>query len=189
MSPTPSPFRRLGTDYDERILPSIINEVAKAVVARFNASELITQRELVSAQVRRELEERAGRFNILLEDVAITHLTFSAEYSRAVESKQVAEQDAQRAAYIVQGAKAEKETIVTRAKGRAEATSLIGNAMKQNPAFTKLRRLDAAKEIAGSIVGGQNRVYLDAESLLLNLGVAEDQVKSKEKKWWTGYLW
>ncbi len=82
-------YQRLGKNYDERILPSIMNECAKAVVARYNASELLTKRDVVSADVRKELLERAAVFNILLEDVAITHLSFSPEYSRAVEAKQV----------------------------------------------------------------------------------------------------
>lgn len=82
-------YQRLGMNYDERILPSIMNECAKAVVARYNANELLTKRDLVSADVRKELLERAAVFNVLLEDVAITHLSFSPEYSRAVEAKQV----------------------------------------------------------------------------------------------------
>lgn len=64
-------YRSLGTTYDERVLPSIGNEVLKATVAQFDAAELITQREVVSARIREDLLKRAGEFNIVLEDVSL----------------------------------------------------------------------------------------------------------------------
>jgi len=181
-------YQRLGKNYDERILPSLMNECAKAVVARYNANELLTKRETVSADIRRDLIARAGMFNVLLEDVAITHLSFSPEYARAVEAKQVAQQDAEKAKYIVLGAQQEKKTIVTKAKGEAQSAELIGGAVKKNPGFMKLRRIDAARDIADIVSKSGNKIYLNADSLLLNLlGDADDKfergVGSDSKKW------
>ncbi|KAG8925903.1 Prohibitin-1, subunit of the prohibitin complex (Phb1p-Phb2p) [Tulasnella sp. 408] len=79
----PRIYQTLGLDYDERVLPSIGNEVLKAIVAQFDAAELITQREVVSSRIREDLLQRANEFNIKLEDVSITHLTFGKALAKA----------------------------------------------------------------------------------------------------------
>jgi prohibitin 2 len=162
-------YRRLGMDFDERVLPSIVNEVAKEVVAQFNASELITKREFVSRLIRDKLVKRGREFGIYMDDVSITHLSFGRDYTAAVESKQVAEQDAERAKYIVDRALQEKKGTVIRAQGQAKAAELVGDAIKKNPAFVELRRLDVAKDIATTMSRSANKVYLDSDTLLLSI--------------------
>lgn len=110
-----------------RVLPSIVNEVTKAVVAQYNASELLTKRNVVSKQIRDMLTQRSNDFKIILDDVAITHLAFSKEYTAAVEAKQVAQQEAERAKYIVERAMQEKKSIIIKAEGEARSAELIGN--------------------------------------------------------------
>ncbi|WFC93904.1 Prohibitin-1, subunit of the prohibitin complex (Phb1p-Phb2p) [Malassezia brasiliensis] len=169
----PQIYQSLGTDYDERVLPSIGNEVLKAIVAQFDAAELITQREVVSARIREDLLARAKEFNIVLEDVSIvrialgggaytqTHLTFGQEFTKAVEQKQIAQQDAERAKFVVEKAEQERQASVVRAEGEAEAASLITRALdKAGDSLLTMRRIEASQDIAKTLSTARNVTYL-----------------------------
>ncbi|KAK3410291.1 prohibitin-3, mitochondrial [Eucalyptus grandis] len=161
VSRLPYIFRHLGLEYDEKVLPSIGNEVLKAVVAQFNADQLLTDRPHVSALVRESLIQRAQEFNIILDDVAITHLSYGAEFSRAVEQKQVAQQEAERSKFVVMKADQERRAAIIRAEGESEAAKLISEATAAvGMGLIELRRIEASREIAGTLSRNPNVAYL-----------------------------
>ena len=66
----------------------------------------------------------------------------------------------------------DKKAAIVKAEGEAEAATLIGRATANNPSFMSLRKIEAARDIAGTISASTNRVYLNADNLLLNLDEA-----------------
>ncbi|KIJ45485.1 hypothetical protein M422DRAFT_250804 [Sphaerobolus stellatus SS14] len=156
-------YQNLGQDYDERVLPSIGNEVLKATVAQFDAAELITQREVVSSRIRQDLLQRAGEFHIQLEDVSITHLTFGKEFTQLKRSRLLSKANAERAKFIVEKAEQERQAAVIRAEGEAEAAATISQALnKAGEAFVTFRKIEASKAIVQSLSGNPNVTYVPA---------------------------
>jgi regulator of protease activity HflC (stomatin/prohibitin superfamily) len=125
--------------WEATIFQPQIQEVLKSVTARYTALELITKRPEVKAEITQVLTERITVEPFIVEQVSITDFTFSEVYMGAIEAKQVAEQEAQRAQNkldqnaldvqkLEQQAKAEKSATITRAEGDAEALRIQAEA-------------------------------------------------------------
>ncbi len=158
----PEIYRRLGVQYADVVLPSVINEVVKAIIAQFNASELLTKRPEVSRRIETELRARANTFNINITDVSVTQMSFGAEYTAAIEAKQIALQNAEKAQYVVEQALQEKKSVILLAEGEAQAAHMIGEALRSSPGFIELRRLENAKLVAKALSEGRGQYYLDS---------------------------
>lgn len=88
-------------------------------------------------------------------------MTFGKEFTRAVEQKQIAQQDAERARFIVEKAEQERQANVIRAEGEAESAETISRAMdKAGEGLLLIRKIEAAKEIAQTLAGNPNVTYL-----------------------------
>ena len=130
--------REIGLEYERRIVDPAVQEALKAATAQFTAEELITRRPEVSSAIRNVLESRLSARGILVESVAITDFNFSEEFTRAIEAKQVAEQDALRAQNELRRAQIEAQQQVARAE--AEALRLQREVI--SPALLQLRFIE-----------------------------------------------
>ena len=128
---------------------------------QYNAEELLSKRAMVSKQISDTLRARAQTFNLILDDVSITHLTFGREFAKAIENKVVAQQEAERQSFLVLKADQEKKAAIIRAEGEAEAATLISQAMQlAGNGFIEVRRIDAAVEVAHTLSSSKNITYL-----------------------------
>jgi regulator of protease activity HflC (stomatin/prohibitin superfamily) len=108
-----------------KIVAPQTQESFKIAAARRTVEEAITKRDELKQDFDIALGGRLEKYGIVVLDTSVVDLTFSAEFSKAVEEKQIAEQRAQRAVYIAQEAAQEAEANVNRAKGQAEAQRLV----------------------------------------------------------------
>lgn len=93
----------------DRILTPAVNEVVKAATAKKTASEVLAERPELKQDIDKTLSARLSRYNILLDDVSIVNVSFSPEFNKAIEDKQIAQQQAEQAKFLVEKARSEAE--------------------------------------------------------------------------------
>ncbi|CAD6997192.1 unnamed protein product [Ceratitis capitata] len=138
---------------------------------RFTGVQQEVVGEEVSQRVSEELTERAKQFGFILDDISLTHLTFGREFTQAVEMKQVAQQEAEKARFVVEKAEQQKLASIISAEGDASAAGLLAKAFGEaGDGLVELRRIEAAEDIAYQLSRSRGVAYLPGgQNTLLNL--------------------
>ena len=147
-SQTNTIFQQLGVDYADRIISPTIQESVKASVAKFNAEELITKREIAKSVIADAIRKTLSERDIIVETVFITDFKFSEAFATQIESKVVAyqkfltEQNNLKAIEVVANqtvvqAEAQARANVAKANGEAQAIKVINEQLRQSPDYLK----------------------------------------------------
>lgn len=133
-------YTNLRDDFTVSIIEPRVNDIFKAVTAKYNAEELITKRESVKSNIEDLIKKDLKKYSILVDNVAITNFKFSKEFDNAIEAKQVAEQEALTAKNQLDRIKVEAEQKIASAQAEAEALRL--QKQEITPDLIKLRAIE-----------------------------------------------
>jgi regulator of protease activity HflC (stomatin/prohibitin superfamily) len=119
-------YQRIGdeTEILQRIINPAVSEVLKAATAKKNVEEILTKRTELKNEIDQALKTRLTPYGLAVDDVSLVDFLFSPEFNKAIEAKQVAEQQAKQAEFVALKATKDAEAEVNRAKGQAEAQRL-----------------------------------------------------------------
>ncbi|HAS54780.1 MAG: HflC protein [Nitrospirae bacterium GWC2_57_13] len=134
-------YADIGLNFVEKVIDPAVKESFKAAAARYTAEELISKREALKTEVRNYLRDRLVVYGITVVELSITDFEFSAEFNKAIESKQTAEQNALRAKRDLDRIRVEAQQKIATAQADAEALRLQRQVI--SPDLIKLRQIDA----------------------------------------------
>jgi len=149
-------YQQIGMEdvLNERIIQPVVSNAIKAVVAHYNAEDLVEKRDLVRGQIEDLIRKNLKPYhvNVDVDGVSITNFSFSPDYEKAIEQKQVAQQRAQQAEYELQQAKVEAERQIAQAQGQAQAQKLIQQTL--TPQLIQQQAIQKWDGHLPSVVGG-----------------------------------
>ena len=122
-------YKEFGLELEDKILMPAANEAFKAVTAHYNSEELVTKRDEVSKAIHQALQDKVGKYGLMVSEISLVNFGFSADYQAAIERKVIATQQKLKAEQDLQRIAIEADQAVAKAKGEAEAIRIQAQAI------------------------------------------------------------
>jgi regulator of protease activity HflC (stomatin/prohibitin superfamily) len=135
-------IKNVGIGFAQQIILPAVEEVTKASTALFPVEKVIQERPKLKKEIEDGLKVRLSPYWITVQAVSITNITFSRDFSHAIEQKQVEEQNVQRAEFVRQQAEKEGQRQLALAEGQAKANRLLQESLKSSPEVLQMKALD-----------------------------------------------
>lgn len=157
-------FQELGPNYNQSIIQPTIQESIKSATAKYTAEELITKRAKVKEDVYQYIKKRLGLNNIIVTDFSIVDFSFSTEFNRAIERKEVAKQKALTARNDLERIRTEAEQARVHAKGQADAQKLLQETLGEK--VLQLKAIQKWNGVLPVVSGDGSNAFLDVSRMM-----------------------
>jgi regulator of protease activity HflC (stomatin/prohibitin superfamily) len=158
--------RRIGPDYVNRVVRPQVRSIVRMVVAGFSVTEVYSEKrrqieQLISSDLGRTFADNY----LVLDELLLRNVQFSEEFQKAIENKQIAQQEAQRMKYVLEKQELEKQQRIIEAQGEAESIRLKGKALQENPMLVQYEYVKLLAPNVQAIVTDQNSIFNFADFL------------------------
>ncbi len=156
-------YQKVGLDFANKVIDPAFNDFVKEVVPNYPITEILPKREEIRKRAMTKLGENLARYHIMVDDIYISNIRFSPEYEKAIEAKQVAQQQVETQRQIlaqreieaqqkVVTAKGEAESILVVAQGQAKANEVLSRSI--SPILVEYKSIEKWNGILPQFTGG-----------------------------------
>ena len=130
-------FQEIGLDYTSKILTPVVEGTIKDIIGKWNAQDLIANREKATGDILFKLQEQLSDNYINVTDFQMTEIAYSSVFEKAIESKVTAEQEALRAKNKTVQVQEEARQKVIAAEAEAKSMAIRAQALSQNKSLVQ----------------------------------------------------
>jgi regulator of protease activity HflC (stomatin/prohibitin superfamily) len=160
----PHIYKEYGLDVDAKVLGPGVNEAFKSVTGHYTSEELVTKRDLVSAEILQHLVTKMAPFNITVSNVSLVNFGFSEAYQKAIEAKVIATQQTAKAEQDLRRIEVEAKSRVAQAEGEAKAIAIQAQAIQSNGGqnYVQLQWIEKWDgKLPNTVLNGSNGMMLN----------------------------
>ncbi len=118
-------YQKVGLDFANKVIDPAFNDFVKEVVPIYSITDILPKREEIRKKAMTKLGDNLARYHIIVDDIYFANIRFSPEYERAIEAKQVAQQQVETQRQILAQREIEAQQKVATAKGEAESIQVV----------------------------------------------------------------
>ena len=131
-------YQKVGLDFADKVIDPAFNDFVKEVVPTYPIGEILPKREEIRKTAMKKLGDNLSRYHIIVDDIYFANIRFSPEYEKAIEAKQVAQQQVETQRQVLAQREIEAQQKVATAKGEAESIQVVAQGQaKANDALSR----------------------------------------------------
>ncbi len=131
-------YQKVGLDFADKVIDPAFNDFVKEVVPNYSITEILPKREEIRKRAMVKLGDNLARYHVIVDDIYFANIRFTPDYEKAIEAKQVAQQQVETQRQILASREIEAQQKVATAKGEAESILVVAQGQaKANDALSR----------------------------------------------------